>query len=63
MRWLTDASSTEQFVRKANPPHIRMRPYEELSAMTAKVLMPDRREKFLRSAEMPVPETDTGGQV
>ena len=58
-----DASSTVQSVRQGNPLHTKTRPYEELSVMTAKALMLYCREKFLRSAEMPVPETDTGGRV
>ena len=58
-----DASLKAQFVRQAKPPHARMRPYEELLAITAKALMLNCREKFLRSVETPVPETDTGGRV
>ena len=45
-----DASSTAQFVRQANPLHARTRPYEELLAITAKALMLNCREKFLRRA-------------
>ena len=45
-----DASSMAQFVRQANPSHVRMRLDEELLEITAKVLRLYCQEKFLRRA-------------